>query len=72
MCIASGPGVDQFDSTRIIGQRQAVRARELFEAASTQVGGRVDYRHSFVNMADLCSCPHAVAAGIVGDSHGLL
>jgi len=53
MCIAAGPGVDMFDSTKIIGTNQFNKALEVFEAADEQLTGPVLFRHLFVNMSDL-------------------
>ena len=55
-CIAFGPGknFDMKDSTRIIGQRQYRKARELFENLPNeiQVSGGTGYAHQYVNMSN--------------------
>ncbi|XP_035233266.1 neutral ceramidase B-like [Stegodyphus dumicola] len=50
-CIASGPGKDMFDSTRIIGKKQYEKAVELFDAADKPVTGPVSFAHQFVDMS---------------------
>jgi len=60
------------ESTEIIGNRQYLKARELFEAATIQLKGPVDFRHSFVNMTHIpvndprgnrsTTCPPAMGA----------
>jgi neutral ceramidase len=52
-CIASGPGVDMFDSTRIIGTYQFEKALEVFEAADEILTGPINIRHMFVNMSSV-------------------
>ncbi|XP_019858109.1 PREDICTED: neutral ceramidase B-like isoform X3 [Amphimedon queenslandica] len=42
-CIAFGPGVDMFDSTRIIGERQFDKGKELYDAAFKELSGPVQY-----------------------------
>jgi len=49
----TGPGGVDFDSARIIGQRQLDVATALFESASETLTGGVDYRLTMVNMPDL-------------------
>jgi neutral ceramidase len=52
-CVAFGPGVDMFDSTRIIAEKQFNMGKSLYEAASQQVTGPVQFRHSFVDFSDV-------------------
>jgi neutral ceramidase len=52
-CVASGPGRDMFESTKIIGFRQYSRARELYSKAVTQLSGQIQYIHQTVNMSDV-------------------
>jgi len=52
-CIASGPGVDQYDSQRIIGQMQIDAAMDLYNRATMELSGGVDYRHQYFNMENL-------------------
>ena len=44
---------DEFESTRIIGERQFKKAVELFDKASEQLKGKVDYRHAYLNFSSL-------------------
>lgn len=54
-CVAFGPGTngDNFESTDIIGTKQYEKAMELYKAATKEITGPIDYRHSFVEMHDL-------------------
>ena len=47
----SGPTEDEFENTRIIGQRQSDKARELASNANQVLSGEVDYRMRFVDMS---------------------
>lgn len=49
-CIAFGPGVDMFDSTRIIAERQYNKAMELFNNANIKIRGPVEFRHQYIDM----------------------
>jgi neutral ceramidase len=49
-CSSYGPGVDMFDSTRIIGQKQSAKALELYDSPGTALHGTVDYAHMYVMM----------------------
>ncbi|WOK91413.1 neutral ceramidase-like isoform X1 [Canna indica] len=54
LCYGRGPGYpDEFESTRIIGDRQFAKAAELFDAASEQVKGKIDYRQTFLDFSQL-------------------
>lgn len=53
LCVASGPGVDMTDSTRIIGLQQYTKALELYDNAAIQLTGPVDYRHQNVDMTEV-------------------
>ncbi|XP_065884102.1 uncharacterized protein [Dysidea avara] len=78
-CIASGPGKDMVDSTRIIAENQYYFGKTLFENASNPVSGPVDFKHSYVDMTkvmvklengtEVKTCPPAMgysfAAGTV-------
>lgn len=44
---------DEFESTRIIGERQYKKAVELFNAASEKLNGKIDYRHTYVDFSEL-------------------
>ena len=49
----TGPGVDDYDSARIIGQRQLEAAKSIFETASEPLSGGLDYRLAAVDFVDL-------------------
>ncbi|KAK4381314.1 Neutral ceramidase 1 [Sesamum angolense] len=54
LCYGRGPGYpDEFESTRIIGERQFRKAVELFDAASEKLNGKINYRHTFVDFSKL-------------------
>ncbi|KAL5747999.1 hypothetical protein ACOSQ2_025296 [Xanthoceras sorbifolium] len=54
MCYGRGPGYpDEFESTRIIGERQFRKAVDLFNKASEQLEGKVDYRHTYLDFSQL-------------------
>lgn len=54
LCYGRGPGYpDEFESTRIIGERQFSKAVDLFNAASEQIKGKIDYRHAYVDFSNL-------------------
>lgn len=44
---------DEFESTRLIGERQFKKAADLFTKASEEIQGKVDYRHAFVDFSQL-------------------
>lgn len=51
MCIASGPGVDMFDSTRIVAKRLYSKAWELWmDDGAQEVTGPIAVIHQFVDM----------------------
>ncbi|XP_058109308.1 neutral ceramidase 2-like [Magnolia sinica] len=53
-CYGRGPGYpDEFESTRIIGDRQFKKAVDLFNKATEQLKGKVDYRHSYLDFTNL-------------------
>ena len=47
----TGPGKDDFDSTKIIGQRQVDVALALFENASEMLKGKLDSRQIYIDMS---------------------
>lgn len=54
LCYGCGPGYpDEFESTRIIGERQFIKAMDLFNTASEQVKGKVEYRHTYIDFSQL-------------------
>jgi neutral ceramidase len=64
MCAAFGPGKngDMTESTDIIATKQFKKALELYESATTEITGPIDFRHSFVEMHGL---PIQLANGTV-------
>ncbi|KAL4579177.1 hypothetical protein LXL04_015314 [Taraxacum kok-saghyz] len=76
LCYGRGPGYvkklcgayrypDEFESTRIIGERQFKKAVELLESASEKLNGKVDYRHTYVDFSNVSvgnnkTCPAAM------------
>jgi Neutral/alkaline non-lysosomal ceramidase, N-terminal len=44
---------DEFESTRIIADRQFEKAVELFNSASEEINGKIDSRHIYVNFSQL-------------------
>ncbi|KAF2297048.1 hypothetical protein GH714_016063 [Hevea brasiliensis] len=54
LCYGRGPGYpDEFESTRIIGERQFRKAVDLFNEATEQLKGKVQYRHEYVDFSNL-------------------
>ncbi|GLT37557.1 hypothetical protein SLA2020_118680 [Shorea laevis] len=54
LCYGRGPGYpDEFESTRIIGERQFKKAVELFSRATEKLNGKVGYQHAYVNFSNL-------------------
>ncbi|KAK0583605.1 hypothetical protein LWI29_000120 [Acer saccharum] len=54
LCYGQGPGYpDEFESTRIIGEKQFKKAVELFTKANEQLKGKIGYRHSYVDFSKL-------------------
>ncbi|KAL1307247.1 hypothetical protein HN51_049220 [Arachis hypogaea] len=54
LCYGRGPGYpDEFESTRMIGERQFKKAVELFSGASEQIKGKVDSRHAYIDFSQL-------------------
>jgi neutral ceramidase len=53
MCIASGPGSDMFESTKIIGERQFLVARDLLQRPASRVAveGPIQFIHQWVDMS---------------------
>lgn len=51
--LVSGSYPDEFESTRIIGDRQFNKAVDLFNTATEQVEGKVDYRHTYLDFSQL-------------------
>ncbi|XP_019705525.1 neutral ceramidase 2 [Elaeis guineensis] len=74
LCVGHGPGYpDEIKSTRIIGERQFLKAFDLFNSAHEELSGSVDYRHTYLNFTNLQvelgggtkaqTCPAAVGPG---------
>lgn len=54
LCYGRGPGYpDEFESTRIIGERQYRKALELFTSASEQIKGKIESRHTYLDLSQL-------------------
>lgn len=53
LCYGRGPGSDEFESTQIIGDRQFRKALDLFNTASEELKGKVEYRHTFIDFSKL-------------------
>ncbi|XP_030474219.2 neutral ceramidase 2-like isoform X1 [Syzygium oleosum] len=54
LCYGRGPGYpDEFESTRIIGERQFKKAAELFDKASEQLKGKIRYKHAYVDFSNI-------------------
>jgi len=83
-CSASGPGSDMFESTYIVGEKQFITAKSIFDSASHKLSGPIDYRLQYVNISALACRPalgYSSAAGTMdgvgdvanfhqGDIHG--
>lgn len=54
LCYGRGPGYpDEFESTRIIGDRQFKKATNLFNSASELLTGKIDSRHAYLDFSKL-------------------
>lgn len=53
LCMAMGPGVDMFESTKIIGGTIFNKAKELYRTAQQEVTGPLNAAHQWVNMTDV-------------------
>ncbi|KAF3494398.1 hypothetical protein DY000_02052035 [Brassica cretica] len=54
LCYGRGPGYpDEFESTRVIGERQFKKALDLFNKASEELQGKVDYLQVYVDFSQL-------------------
>ncbi|VAI12260.1 unnamed protein product [Triticum turgidum subsp. durum] len=54
LCYGRGPGYpNEFESTRIIGDRQFLKAVDLFNSASEELQGKIDYRHTYLDFSQL-------------------
>lgn len=80
LCIATGPGKDMFESTKIIAERQFTLGKQLYDSATRMLSGPVDYRHMFVDFSNVQlkvngrsvhTCPPAMGAAFAaGTSDG--
>lgn len=72
---------DHFESTRMIGEKQAEAATKFFQEAQVQVHGKISFKQTFVNFSRLSvglpsgeivsTCPAAVGFGFAaGTSDG--
>uniref|UniRef100_A0A3Q0KPD2 Neutral ceramidase n=1 Tax=Schistosoma mansoni TaxID=6183 RepID=A0A3Q0KPD2_SCHMA len=52
-CIAYGPGSDMFESTKIIAYKQFEKAWSLFNNATTEINGTVNFIHQFIDMTNI-------------------
>lgn len=53
-CLGRGPGYpDEFKSAEIIGRKQWEKAKELFEGATEQVQGPIDFCHTYLDMTNI-------------------
>uniref|UniRef100_A0A8D0L4Y3 Neutral ceramidase n=1 Tax=Sphenodon punctatus TaxID=8508 RepID=A0A8D0L4Y3_SPHPU len=53
MCVTTGPGLNMFDSTRILGQKLYEKAKELSMTAFQEIEGPIFSAHHWVNMSDV-------------------
>ena len=58
-----GPVGDPFENTRVIGERQARKARELFTATGATISGPIDYRQRYVDFSHVEIRPEFAADG---------
>ncbi|NOY40439.1 MAG: neutral/alkaline ceramidase [Planctomycetes bacterium] len=61
----TGPGKDEFESTRIIGQRQFDVAWQLYNDASEELVGSIDVRHVTIDFSNLTVEHEFTQAGTV-------
>lgn len=52
LCVATGPGKDMFESTKIIGENQFLKAKDLFMSASVKLQGPVKFIHQYIDMTN--------------------
>ncbi|KAL8187100.1 UNVERIFIED_CONTAM: hypothetical protein K2H54_033146 [Gekko kuhli] len=53
MCIASGPGHDMLESTKLIGRNIYLKAKELSSAAYEEINGPLSSAHQWVDMSNV-------------------
>ncbi|XP_022999686.1 neutral ceramidase 2-like [Cucurbita maxima] len=85
LCVGRGPGFpDEILSTKIIGERQFLKAVNLFTTATEKLSGEIDFRHVYLNFTDIeveldgdnvvKTCPAALGPGFAAgttDGHGV-
>ncbi len=49
----TGPGKDEFETTKIIANRQLERAVQLYDTATETLEGPIDYRHAYIDMSGI-------------------
>ncbi|RTG81857.1 neutral ceramidase [Schistosoma bovis] len=52
-CIAYGPGSDMFESTKLIAYKQFEKAWLLFNNATTEINGPINFIHQFIDMTNI-------------------
>ena len=62
--MAAGPGVDMFDSTRIIGEKQFNLGRTIYENATRQLSGPVEYLHTYVDFSNVTLTVNGTKVGV--------
>ncbi len=67
LCRGVGPGTDMFEAAKTIGAAQADKALELWSQQGSPVFGPVDFRHTYIEMANITiegtgntTCPPAM------------
>ncbi|XP_010509237.1 PREDICTED: neutral ceramidase [Camelina sativa] len=54
LCYGRGPGYpDEFESTRIIGEKQFKMAVQLFNKATEKLQGKIGYQHAYLDFSNL-------------------
>ena len=76
----TGPGIDDFSSTKIIGDRQLEVALSLFAGANERLSGKIDHRQLYVDLSNYevrdeftgagqqTTCPSAYGYSFAGGS----
>jgi neutral ceramidase len=59
----TGPGANDFESTKIIGDRQLATALALFDAATEVVKGKIDHRQIYIDLSDFLVADEFTHAG---------
>lgn len=59
-----GPADNHFANTRIVGSRQALKARELFDSATEEISGPIDYRQRYVDFSHIELDPEFAPEGV--------